>query len=163
MAILNQTKIEKDPSGKKLIVNRTFNAASAKVWAAWTEGSLLDQWWAPKPYKAETKTMNFTEGGHWLYAMVSPEGEKNWCKTDYKSISPKTNFAGASGFTDEDGNYSGEMPMMYWNVTFKDSGSTTEVHVELTFDTQADLEMIVSMGFKEGFTSALGNLDDLLS
>lgn len=163
MAILNETKIEKDPSGKKLLVNRSFNAPSVKVWEAWTEGSLLDQWWAPRPYRAETKTMNFTEGGYWLYAMVSPEGEKHWCKVDYKSISPKTNFTVATGFTDENGNYSSEMPMMYWNVTFKDSGDTTEVNVELTFDTQADLETIVSMGFKEGFTSALGNLDELLS
>ena len=46
----------------------------------------LDRWWAPKPYRVETKTLNFAEGGIWLYAMVSPENEKLWCKADYQKI-----------------------------------------------------------------------------
>ena len=54
-----ETKITRDPSGKKLIVTREFNAPLEKVWRAWTESSLLDEWWAPRPYKTETKSMDF--------------------------------------------------------------------------------------------------------
>lgn len=39
-----ETKITRDPSGKKLIVTREFNAPLEKVWRAWTESSLLDEW-----------------------------------------------------------------------------------------------------------------------
>jgi uncharacterized protein YndB with AHSA1/START domain len=60
----------------QLIVTREFDANSDLVWKAWTTAELLDQWWAPKPYRAETKSLDFREGGVWLYAMVSPENEK---------------------------------------------------------------------------------------
>ena len=33
-------------------VKREFKAAPAKVWSAWTKSELLDQWWAPKPWRA---------------------------------------------------------------------------------------------------------------
>lgn len=62
------------------------------VWDAWTKPEILDQWWAPKPYQTETKSMDFREGGMWLYAMVSPENEKHWCKNDYHKVEPKKIF-----------------------------------------------------------------------
>ena len=52
-------------------VKRVFAAALPLVWDAYTNSEILDQWWAPKPWKARTKTMDFREGGHWLYAMGS--------------------------------------------------------------------------------------------
>ena len=51
---------------------------------------------------------------------------------------------------------------MEWENTFSASGSGTLVRIELTFETEEDLEKIVEMGFKEGFTAAHGNLDELL-
>ena len=53
----------KDLPNKKITVTRHFNAPLDQVWKAWTESELLDQWWAPKPFKAETKFMDFKVGG----------------------------------------------------------------------------------------------------
>jgi len=64
----------KDLKTNKLTVIRSFDAPLELVWQAWTESEILDQWWAPKPYRAETKTMDFSEGGRWLYCMVGPTG-----------------------------------------------------------------------------------------
>ncbi|HYG14458.1 MAG TPA: SRPBCC domain-containing protein, partial [Bacteroidia bacterium] len=66
-----------DKANRKIKVTREFAAPLSQVWEAWTNSQVLDQWWAPKPWKAKTKTMNFTEGGYWLYAMVGPEGEEH--------------------------------------------------------------------------------------
>lgn len=54
-----------------------------------------------------------------------------------------------------------DLPGMEWMCEFTGTGSGTSVKVELTFAKEADLEKIVEMGFEEGFTSALGNLDEL--
>jgi len=43
-------KFSVDKENNKIKVKREFAAPVAKVWAAWTEGHLLDQWWAPKPW-----------------------------------------------------------------------------------------------------------------
>jgi uncharacterized protein YndB with AHSA1/START domain len=163
MISTNETQISKDPSGKKLIVNRNFNALPAKVWRAWTESALLDQWWAPRPWKAVTRSMDFSEGGYWLYAMTGPAGEVHWCKVDYLTIDAQKSFTANNGFSDEHGNPTNVAPMMHWLVQFAPAGDGTAIVVEITFDSEADLQQIVDMGFKEGFSMGLGNLDELLA
>jgi uncharacterized protein YndB with AHSA1/START domain len=58
----------------------------------------------PKPWKVCTKRMNFKEGGFWLYAMVSSEGEKHGSRADFKEIKPKESFSLLERFCDENGN-----------------------------------------------------------
>ena len=36
---------------KTITVQREFAASLDLVWEAWTNPQLLDQWWAPKPFK----------------------------------------------------------------------------------------------------------------
>jgi uncharacterized protein YndB with AHSA1/START domain len=50
-----ETVFSKDLQNKKLTVVREFDAPLERVWEAWTKSEILDQWWAPKPYKTETK------------------------------------------------------------------------------------------------------------
>jgi uncharacterized protein YndB with AHSA1/START domain len=133
-----------------------------KVWKAWTDVSLLEQWWAPKPWKAVSKSYDFSEGGFWLYSMVGPNGETAWCRVNFKTIVPQQSFTSTALFCDENGVVNPDFPPMHWLVTFHPVGASTRVVAELTFDSEADLEKIVAMGFEEGFTMALGNLDEIL-
>jgi len=144
-------------------VNREFAGKLSLVWDAWTTSELLDQWWAPKPYKVETKSMDFSEGGRWLYAMVSPENEKHWCKNEYIKIVDHMYFDSLDAFCDEAGVESPEMPRTFWTVSFSDNEGVTLVQIKAKYETLSDLEMIIEMGFQEGFTMGLGNLDELLA
>ena len=92
MATNSKTLVVKDLEEKTILVSRTFTAPLEKVWRAYTESELLEQWWAPKPWKAETKSMHFSVGGYWLYAMVGPENEKHWGRMDYTAITPHLSF-----------------------------------------------------------------------
>jgi uncharacterized protein YndB with AHSA1/START domain len=62
--------VNKDNNNIK--ISREFAANISLVWDAYTKSDILDKWWAPKPWKARTKKMDFREGGSWLYAMVGP-------------------------------------------------------------------------------------------
>ena len=163
MSTGNKTTITKDIDNRSLTVTRAFNADVDKVWRAWTEKEWLDQWWAPRPYKAETKTLEFREGGMWLYAMVGPDGSKSWCRVDFISIITPDSYAADTSFCDEDGNLTNQIPVMHWNCSFSAEGGATNVTVIVSFDNPGDLEKIVEMGFEEGFTAAHGNLDELLA
>ena len=66
MIINKETLYTKDVANNKMTVVRQFDAPVEQVWRAWTESELLDQWWAPLPWKAKTKKMDFREGGSWL-------------------------------------------------------------------------------------------------
>lgn len=143
-------------------VKREFNANLELVWQAWTTAELLDQWWGPKPWRAETKTMDFQEGGFWHYAMVSPEGEKHWAKASYISIIKEKSFTAKDGFCDENGTMNPAFPQNLWKNSFIPKENKVQVDITLTFDTLADLEKTIEMGFKEGFTMGLNQLDELL-
>ncbi len=152
-----------DKENKKINVERSFDAPIDLVWAAWTDSEILDQWWAPKPWRAETKSMNFSEGGRWHYCMIGPEGEKHWSLFDYEKISPLRCFSGRDAFCDEQGVISKDQPRSSWENTFADEDDTTTVRIEIRFEALEDLEAIIEMGFKEGFTMGLENLDQYIS
>ena len=144
-------------------VKREFDANLELVWKAWTTAELLDRWTGPKPWRAETKTMDFREGGFWHYAMVSPEGEKLWIKAVYISIVHEKSFTGKGGFCDENGTMNPAFPQNFRQVNFIAKESRVEVDMLITFEALADLEKTMLMGFKEGSTAGLQQLDELLS
>ena len=148
---------------KTITVKREFAAELPLVWDAYTKSEILDQWWAPKPWKARTKTMDFREGGYWHYAMVGPEGEEHWALANYKTIDPKKHFTALDGFADAEGVVNTQMPQSKWEVSFTPKQELTLVENLITFDDLAQLETTIQMGFKEGLTMAMENLDALLA
>lgn len=152
-----------DKENRKITVDREFAATSDKVWTAWTTPEMLDQWWAPKPWKANTVSMDFTVGGRWLYYMQGPEGERHYSFADYQAIDTGKSYTATDGFCDEKGNVNHEWPGSTWNNTFTGKGDSTMVNIVITFDKLEDLEQIIEMGFKEGFTMAMENLDAIFA
>jgi uncharacterized protein YndB with AHSA1/START domain len=163
MNTTKETMISKGPANKNLFILREFDAPLEHVWKAWTERDLLDQWWAPKPWKTVTKSMDFREGGLWFYTMEGLDGSNIYCRVDYKSIKPQESFSGGDAFCDENGIVTSDMPSMIWNNQFSRTESGSKVEVEIDFASEDDLNRIIEMGFKEGFTAALSNLDELLA
>lgn len=145
---------------KTVHVKREFAAKLQSVWNAWTKPELLDQWWAPKPYQTKTKSMDFREGGRWLYAMESPEGVAHWCLLDYKKINPLKSYSGIDAFCDETGNNADEFPNAHWTNEFIENGAQTIVNISISYKSLSDLEKVIEMGFKEGFSMAMSNLDE---
>src|SRR5947209_13969167 len=140
MTTQKQTMYTKDPSKKKITVVREFDAPLEQVWNAWTESELLDQWWAPKPWKAKTKSMDFREGGSWLYSMIGPDGSQHWSRADYKTIVPNKMFVGDDSFCDDNGNVNPDLPGMHWECFFTKTDKGTKVQVEISFVNEDDLE-----------------------
>ncbi len=158
-----KTEVLKDLPNKKINIRREFDASSDMVWKAWTESKYLDQWWAPKPWTAKTKSLNFTDGGSWLYSMSGPDGTTVWSVVEFSLIKKHNSFQAVSFFCDENGKKNTDLPSMHWENVFISAGAHTRVEVEISFSKETDLEKIIQMGFEGGFTAALENLDDLLA
>lgn len=153
-----------DKESKTIKVKRSFHADLPLVWQAWTTAEILDQWWAPLPWKVETQSMDFREGGRWFYAMVSPDGsERHWCLMNYKTIVAEKSFTSVDAFAkDQSGEINKEFPPNNWETLFNRSGNETLVNITLSFEKVEHIEQMVQMGFKEGFTQGLEQLDTLL-
>lgn len=159
---MNETIFTISDDKKTLVVERKFDAPVSRVWDFWTKQELLEQWWAPQPWKAVTKSFEFGEGGHWHYAMAGPEGEKHWGWMDYLQIDPKKNFRGNDCFCDEEGTVDRDLPTADWHNEFIEDGSSTLVIITTVYNAPDELNKVIEMGMKEGLRMTLDQLEELL-
>lgn len=157
-----QNSFVADMQKSQITVRREFDAPKDMVWECYTKSDLLDRWFAPEPFTAQTKSMDFRPGGHWLFAMVSPDGDKHWSRFDYETIDPKDGFTAQDAFSDEDGNINRDMPVSTWEVTFDDRSSRTLVQIVTTYDSPEAVDQVVQMGMEEGIKATLTQLERLL-
>nr|WP_294906035.1 SRPBCC domain-containing protein [uncultured Lacibacter sp.] len=158
----NKTNVTKDFQEKSIVVSREFEAPLADVWRAFTESQLLDQWWGPAPWRAETKSQDFKPGGFWLYAMVGPEDQRHWARMDYISITHHKGFELEDSFCDENGTINQELPVSKGHNIFSETKTGTTVEFKMIYPTEQSLQTIVEMGFEQGISICFDQLESLL-
>lgn len=150
-----------DKAAKMVYISREFNAGLPLVWDAFTKQEILDQWWAPKPLISKTKYMDFRVGGRRFYSMATPDGvEIGWQIFYYTSITPKSNLKYQSVFADKD--ETPHLPGANWDLTFNEQSEITKLSISIFFESFEELEKMIEMGFKEGFTATLNELENVL-
>lgn len=150
-----------DKATNTINITREFAAGLELVWDAFTKAEILDQWVVLKPWRAQTKEMDFREGGRWIYAMISPEGQHHWNHIEFVTIHPMSGFSTKDSFADENGNAAGA-PYSHVNNFFKAGAATTTVYIEKKFNDLSTLEMMLSGGLKEGLGKAFDSVDEIL-
>jgi uncharacterized protein YndB with AHSA1/START domain len=155
-----------DKATATIHVTREFAADLDLVWDAFTKEEILDQWMGPKPYRVQTKEMDFREGGRWLYAMIGPENTPptRYSLAEFVEIQPKSGFTTKNSFSDENGNPidSGFTFSMTKN-SFKAGGDKTTVKIAKKMASLAQLEKFIEGGYYEKGTAAgMNNLDEYL-
>lgn len=161
MTTTQKNSIVKDLNEKSILVSREFEAPLADVWRAYTESDLLDQWWGPSPWHVETKQMNFKPGGYWLYAMCGPQGEKHWARMDYLAVDHHKSFDVQDSFCDENGTINQDFPVSKGRSSFTKTAKGTRVDFKLIYASVEQLQKIVEMGFEQGITMCMDQLDAL--
>jgi uncharacterized protein YndB with AHSA1/START domain len=151
-----------DEQNNTITIRREFAAKRKLVWDCYTKSALLDQWFAPRPLTTKTRFMDFREGGHWHYAMVQVDGQEYWGRMDYQTIHPIDHYSLLAGFCDDTGTLNPAITRSGWDVTFSDVAQHTVVETVVSYASNEALQRIVNMGFKEGMTSNMERLDELL-
>lgn len=152
----------KDFESNTVYVMKIYHTDVSKVWNYFTKAELLDQWWAPKPWKCETKKQDFKEGGVWLYSMVGPEGERHYAQVKYGEIMEHRSFDGTDTFCDDNGNVNPDFPEAKWLFGFTGVEEGTKVTVNIHFSSTEAMKQLLEMGFEEGFKMGLNQLEEIL-
>jgi uncharacterized protein YndB with AHSA1/START domain len=160
---MEKTKFSRDEKNATLTIERLFPAEPKRVWEALTKPSLLDQWWAPKPWKTETVRMDFRVGGQWLYAMNGPAGEKHFGMMEYIAIEPTRRYEAADVFCDAAGKPNESLPRQLFTNTLTAEGKQTRIVTVVKYSSLEDMKRILEMGMQEGLTMAYDQLDALLA
>jgi len=95
------------------------------------------------------------------YIIFTSIGQKNWIIQKYTSITPKTNFKLFNAFADKDENP--QPTGSEWDYNFSEKNGTTKVSITIYNESLERLDKMIEMGFKQGITISLSQLDILLS
>ena len=158
----SNTVFNKDFDAASVFVMKVYHADVSVIWDHFTKPELLDQWWAPKPWKCETQKLDFREGGRWNYAMVGPANEKQYAGAEYHEITFHRSFDWTDFFTDAQGNIDPDFPSVKWLLGFTGVDEGTKLTVNINFNSEADMRKILNLGFEEGFKAGLAQLEDLI-
>lgn len=153
----------KDFDSNSVYVMKVYDTDVSKVWDYFTQSELLDQWWAPKPWKCETVTMDFKESGVWHYAMLGPEDERMYGQLKYGEIMEHRSFDGIDAFCDENGNVNNDFPQAQWLVGFTGVEEGAKITINIHFASKDALKRQLDMGFEEGFKMGLNQLEEIIS
>ena len=154
-----------DKATATIHITREFAADLDLVWDAFTKAEILDQWMGPKPWRVQTKEMDFRVGGRWLYTMISDENVKptRYSLAEFLEIQPKSSFTTKNSFSDENGNHADSgFTFSITKNSFKAGDGTTTVQIVKKMESLAQLEQFVAMGYKEGLAMGMRNLDEYL-
>ena len=155
-----------DKATATIHITREFAADLDLVWDAFTNAEILDQWVGPKPYRVQTKEMDFREGGRWLYAMIGPENTPptRYSLAEFVQIQAKSGFTTKNSFADENGNpFDSGFTFSITRNSFKAVGDKTTVQIAKKMESLAQLEKFIEGGyFEKGTASGFRNLDEFL-
>ena len=160
---MEKTKFTRDEKNFRLTIERLFPAEPKRVWEALTKPALLDQWWAPQPWKTTTVRMDFRVGGQWLYSMNGPAGEKHFGMMEYTAIEPVRRYEAADVFCDAEGKPNESLPRQVFTNTLKAEGKQTRIITVVQYSSLEALKQILEMGMQEGLTIAYDQLETLLA
>src|SRR4029077_19538880 len=155
-----------DKATATIHVKREFAADHDLVWDAFTKAEILDQWMGPKPWRVQTKEMDFREGGRWLFSMVGTDNipATRYSLAEFVEIRPKTSFTTKNSFGDENGKpVNSGFTFSMTKYSFKGGDEKTTVQIAKKMASLAELEQFIAGGYYEkGTAEGMNNLDEVL-
>ncbi len=138
---------------REILISRTVHAPRALVFQALSEAHHLDQYWGPDGFTNTTHSMDFREGGSWVYVMHGPDGTDwdNWI--GYRRIVPNERIEYLHGSRPDDpGAFEG-------SITLEERDGATEVTLRTVFASKAVRDQLVrEVGAIEGGQQTLAHL-----
>ena len=71
---MSKPEIVVEPGKLEIIVTMTFNAPKELVFKAYTDASLIPQWWGPRYLTTEIDQLDARPGGRWRFVQRDPDG-----------------------------------------------------------------------------------------
>ena len=157
------TDVRQDLDNLTLTITADFAAPVERIWQVYADPRQLEKVWGPPSYPATVVDHDLTPGGRTTYYMTGPEGDKFAGYWEITTVDEPNGFSFADGFADLDFNPNPGLPVStnVYTFTARDSG-TRAVYVS-TFESAEALQKVLDMGVVEGATSAINQIDDLVS
>ena len=150
-----------DTAHRELVLNRLIDAPPEKLYRAWTEPALLQQWFVPRPWTIASAELDVRAGGSNLIVMRDPDGNQYPNRGVYLEVVPNRRLVFTEAFTEAW--IPSEKPFMTAAVSFEPEGTQTRYVATARHWTVADRETHEKMGFHEGWGKCADQLAELVA
>jgi uncharacterized protein YndB with AHSA1/START domain len=146
---------------RELVLTRIIDAAPEKLYRAWTEPPLLQEWFAPLPYTTVCAELDVRAGGASLIVMRGPDGNDMPNRGVYLEVvkSERLVFTDAYVKAWEPS----AKPFMTVILTFENEARGTKYTARVIHWTVADRQMHEKMGFHRGWGQCADQLAALVA
>jgi uncharacterized protein YndB with AHSA1/START domain len=144
------------PTDREIRIERIFDAPVDRVWKAFTDPTLVAQWWG-RGHKLVIERMDVERGGHWRFVEHGPEGT-NGFEGRYREVTPKTRIVQTFEWDGMPGH------VVIETVTLEPlaDGRSKVVNISL-FHTREERDGMLKSGMEEGLNESYAALDRLLA
>jgi uncharacterized protein YndB with AHSA1/START domain len=149
------------PADRELTLTRLIDAPREKLYRAWTDPTLLKQWFAPLPYTTPVAELDVRPGGSAFIVMRGPDGTDLPNHGVYLEVVPNQRLVSTDAYTKAW--EPSEKPFMTLILTFEDEGGKTRYTARVRHWTVADREAHEKMGFHQGWGICADQLTALVA
>jgi len=150
------------PSGdREFVLTRLIPAPREKIYRAWTDSSLLKQWFAPLPFTTPVAQLDVRVGGSSLIVMRDTDGADMPCPGVYLEVVPNERLVFTDAYTRAW--EPSAKPFMTVILTFENEDGGTRYTARVRHWTEADRETHEKLGFHQGWGQCADQLAALVA
>jgi uncharacterized protein YndB with AHSA1/START domain len=143
-----------------LIISRIVRAPRATLWRAWTEPTLLKEWWCPRPWTTEVRAFDLRPGGAFHTFMQGPDGGTSDNPGCFLEVVPQARLVFTSLLV---GDWRPGTPWLPFTarITMADEGDVTRYVAQVMHPDTATRDRHESLGFFDGWGTCIDQLEQL--
>lgn len=157
------TDVQSNMDELTLTITARFAAPVERIWEVYADPRQLERIWGPPSHPATFVDHELTPGGRATYFMTGPDGEKYAGWWQVTEVEPPHRLAFDDGFADADFNPVPDLPVGHNVYTFTAVDGGTEAVYVSRYESAEALQKVLDMGVIEGASSAIDQIDGLVS
>jgi uncharacterized protein YndB with AHSA1/START domain len=142
-----------------IIMSRVYDAPRPLVWEAMTQARHVRQWWGGPGFSNPVCEMDVRPGGLWTHVMRFPDGRELHLNFVFVEVDPPQRLVWRHV---DHATRQGGAPTCVTTVTLEDLGARTRWRMVARFNSPAEREAAVAMGFSRPIEASNERLIDYL-
>ncbi len=149
------TSVHKDPATRTMTLTAEFTATAAGVWQLWADPRRLERWWGPPTHPATVVEHDLRAGGKVTYFVTGPDGERRTGWWHVLAVSPPDGLEVEMGDPD--------IPSLLVRVRIEEEpAGRSRMVIVTTFPSADAMDLLIGMGFEQGLSTAIAQIDAVL-
>ncbi|MBX7434544.1 SRPBCC domain-containing protein [Mycobacterium sp. Y57] len=157
------TDVSHDLENRTLTIVADFAAPVDRIWQVYADPRQLEKIWGPPEYPATVIDHDLRPGGRVTYFMTGPDGDKHAGYWEVTAVDAPRSFSFDDGFADLEFTPNPDLPVSKNVFTFAEHEGGTRATFTSTYATAEALQQVLDMGVVEGASSAINQIDVLVS